>query len=346
MSVVSGVPIVGTAGSMFLGSYLWLTTQPDLSQKPQYHTVYLTKNNIRVLYDELLPPNIRHLCCKCNLLGSDGLPPRFPDTLETLNLEYNTISDCDNVQHWSDALHELSLDDNPITSIPSTLPRRLNFLSIQYCKVKLLDHLPPGLKRLRAAYNQISKIKERWPQEMIYINLGHNSLSSNAAFRFPLPTTLVYLNLHSNDLTFLPQQLPDSLEYLIVSANKLTTLPSKLPDNLKLLVANSNKLLHFTPIKKPLRYSAYLRDNCLTEQLDSLVHRGFLDDIHTADNWNEPWHHSFARTIQRKFRAFRTMKRVRQYAAQNRIREELIMTAMHPLLIGRFDEIDTLKHFT
>lgn len=323
-----------------------LEEQPDLSSNPEIKYLYLTKNSIRVLYADFLPPHLEHLCVLGNDLYNDGLPPVWPDTLLTLNLDQNHIQSTEIVRHWPSQLKELSLDDNPLTELPKHLPRSLELLSVSYCNLKSLEFLPPWLQRIRAYYNRLSTIG-LLPRQLIYAHLAHNCLTSAKAFRYRMPPNLKFLNLDHNQLTELPASLPDTIETLCVANNKLTSLPRTLPKQLRLLVLNHNRIRFFELDWKPEqgRIMLHIVNNCLTSSLQPLVASGKLQSVIERENWHTPDCHLYATQIQKTYRVYKLKSLVRQVARCRTHRNELLEVALYPDWIGRWTEIETLQFF-
>ena len=93
--------------SIFYGSRLDLTHQPDLSLFTHTEKLHLDRNDIRVLYRELFPPNVKEINISMNRLLSDGLIEHWNDLIEILNLSDNQILDTFFVASWPINLKEL-----------------------------------------------------------------------------------------------------------------------------------------------------------------------------------------------------------------------------------------------
>ena len=321
----------------YYGSRMDLREQPDLSLHHS-ESVFLDRNHIHVIYSDLLPPLVKSLKLSMNSIYSDGLPVVWPNSLERIVLEDNRISDTHIVRSWPSELRELLLDSNPLERMPPRLPEGVETLSMSYCILRQLPTLPSGLKTLRAFYNRLKSI-DIFPSRLEYCNLAHNVLTSKI-FSSPLPSSLTYLNLDSNSISWLPKNLPDSLETLIVSNNKLVELPSVLPRNLCMLVLCNNRIRTFSVnlhLGQQIK-SVFIRNNCLVE---NMALRHGIEKIYQADNWNEDNHSLTARMIQNAFRRYKLKKGIRTWRRVNGFYKEMITVAMHPDFVNRWSTVET-----
>ena len=313
-----------------------LREQPDLSLH-QSENVFLDRNHIHVIYSDLLPPLVKSLKLSMNSIYSDGLPLVWPNSLERIVLEDNRISDTRIVRSWPSDLRELLLDSNPLETMPQGLPESVEILSMSYCLLRQLSTLPSGLKTLRAFYNKLKRV-EMFPNRLEYCNLAHNILTSTI-FSRPMPSSLTYLNLDSNSISWLPKNLPDSLETLIVSNNKLVELPRVLPRNLCMLVLCNNRIRIFSVdlhLGQQIK-SVFIRNNCIVENI--LDFR--LEKVYQADNWNEENHSLTARMVQKAFRRYKLKKGIRAWRRVNGFYKEMITVAMHPDFVNRWNTVET-----
>jgi Leucine-rich repeat (LRR) protein len=340
MSIIQLVP--ESSPEVYLGSRLEFPFQPNLSELRAVKTCYLNHNEIVSLYTGLFPPNVEHLHLGKNLITAEGLPTIWPPHLKTLNLEMNEIQDTKRVEFWPENLEELCLNDNPLEIIPENLPSNLRHLSICYANLHTLENLPPSLKLLRSFYNSIKQIKSL-PATLEHLNIGYNYLTSSIFVGLTLPHTLRYLNLDSNNLSWLPDTLPDSLEYVSAVDNKLTCLPYNLPKSLKHLIVNKNRIYHFDPVWKPNQtlQQLHIRNNFLTENLLSLQESGRVQAVYQGNNWNQEIHHLCAWTIQKAFYVYKVKLGIRSWARLNKVVGELLEVAYLPEYVVRHHEIPT-----
>ena len=345
MSVV--VPIYEHNKTVFRGSDLGFTFQPNLLDQTQLITVYLNKNEIPAIHSVLLPPNIQHLSLVKNYLRADGLPEIWPRTLKTINLDHNSIYDTDNVEGWPPALEELSLDDNPLRECPKGLPNTLKMLTMNGCQLKSINHLPNSIKKLDCAYNKIKNI-ERLSEALEHLVLSHNLLTSKIFGRCAIPQNLKVLYIDSNQLTSLPRKLPDSLEFISAQNNFLVSLPDEWPQNLQMLILNNNRIREFHPRWKHGQklVQLHIRENCVTENLVSLQETNKVGLVFHAFNWNQDIHHIQAYRIQKCFHLYQLKKGIRTFARLNKIQNQLIQIAYLPELVIRFNDVESLRFFS
>lgn len=321
----------------YYGSRMNLREQPDLSLH-QSVNVFLDRNNIHVIYRDLLPALVKTLKLSMNSIYSDGLPVSWPNSLESLNLEDNHILDTYIVQSWPSTLRELLLDSNPLEIMPQGLPDDLQTLSMSYCYLREIPRLPSELKILRVFYNRLKSF-DVLPIRLEYCNLAHNLLTSKI-FSRPLPSSLTYLNLDSNSISWLPKNLPDSLETLIISNNNLTQVPRIIPRNLCMLVLCNNKIKSFTVDWKPGQRikSVFIRNNCLVE---NLLLNSQIEKVYQADNWNQEVHSVGSRLFQKAFRRYKLKKGMRTWKRVNGFYKEMFDVAMHPNFVNRWNTVET-----
>jgi len=338
MSVV--YPFPKETSSTYFGGYSGF--QPDLSNNRTIHTVILQGNNLEELVASLLPPSIRHVNVSYNSI-SIGLPNIWPDTIETLNLNYNYIAHTDFVEHWPVSLRELSIDDNTLTACPRNLPDSLQSLSMIGCRLQTVYNLPPNLKHLRVNYNTI-RILHPFPRNLLYANLSHNAIQSSKIFKYKLPPTLRVLQLNSNQLTWIPSVFPDTLETLNLSDNKLTEFTAKIPASLNLLQLHCNRIRIFRPsVVQNVNLVVYIQNNCLTDTLTQYTQSGVISTVYKGDNWNTVIHHTYAQMIQFAFAKYKLKRGVRTWARVYKVYQELFATAMHPSRLGQFEPLPSMS---
>jgi len=325
-----------TARKTYYGSRLDFREQPDLSAFVHCHTVLLDRNDIRILYRDLLPPNPIKLVLSKNDILTDGLCREWPNSIEKLELDDNHIRDLSFVEHWPTHLKTLLLDGNPLQEIQLEVPS-LEELSLCYTDIRKLDKLPPNLKLLRAFYSRISATG-KFPAMLEYLHLAHNQLNS-AVFLNPMPTQLKYLNLSANRLKTIPANLPDSIETLILTKNQITELPATLPKNLLQLELSDNKLKIFQPSWKPGQriQQLGLRNNCILNTEAELLESGRVVRATVGENWNEEIHKFSARCIQRNYKVWKLARILRQRQRLRAYKSELFEITYHPDFMGRWN---------
>lgn len=332
--------------NVYNGYNLQLGSIPNLSGRHELERCFFNTNDIHVIHEQYLPPNVKEVCFYGNCLHKLGLPDQWPQTLRIISLERNTITNTNETVVWPSQLEVLSLDDNPLHEQPKNLPENLNLLSMSYTRLKTLSNLPKGLKKLRAYYSQLLTVGPL-PPTLEYLNLGYNQLKTSSIFRYPLPKTLTFLNLDYNNLTQIPENLPDSIQTLSVVGNKLIALPKHLPANLRILIANKNRIREFTPVWKPNQrlFQLHIRENCITENLIILRENDQVDDVFQANNWNQDIHHIHAYRIQKAMRVYNLKRAMRVWARYNRIVDELVKVAYSPELVTKYHDIESLRKY-
>lgn len=319
-------------------SFCGLDTQPDLSRS-QVEEVNLEGNYIQTLFSHRLPPTLKVLKCNCNSLCSDGIPSRFPNTLEELYLDKNKIGSFQELQEFPEHLRVLHVQGNGLHTFPSHLPVSLEDLRLSGFHFQVLNHLPRNLKRLEAENGCLQMIQSRLPPTLEYLNLRHNNLKP-AALPLFWGNHLRELFLGNNRLTEFPKKLPDTMEILHLRRNRLTHIPKNLPPKLRILVLSSNRIrsvaLEFR--QKPFEF-VDLRDNCITEPEIWTCARetAWCLSLDTSENWNLVYHIRAVFCIQKAWRGSRMRHRLRAWKRTKVLKPELLEKAMAPERAGRFE---------
>ena len=130
----------------FIGTRL--SFQPNLSESSQYNLMF-NHNNISVIYTEFFPELCKHVDFTDNKICSDGMPYEWPESVESIFLDYNNIQEIDTIR-WPTNLRHLSIRYNPLKQIPFGLPNSLETLDIEGTKVTNIPEgiLPESLKTL------------------------------------------------------------------------------------------------------------------------------------------------------------------------------------------------------
>jgi Leucine-rich repeat (LRR) protein len=319
-------------------SYCSLEEQPDLSRS-DVEELNLEGNYLRSLQSERLPLRLKILRCVFNSLGSDGLPSRFPPTLEELHLEKNKIGSLQEVDTFPEGLRVLNVKRNGLHIFPSHLPASLEELQISGFHFHVLNHLPRSLKRLEAENGCLKMIQSRLPPTLERLNLGRNYLKS-AALPLFWGHALRELRLGNNCLTEFPKRLPGTLEFLHLQGNLITHIPGSLPPKLRVLMLSFNRIrsVHLEFRSSPLEF-VDLRDNCLTQADIWTCARetGWAKNLDMDDNWNFIHHIQAAFRIQKAWRGSRMRHRLRAWKRTKFLKPQLLERAMAPERAGRFE---------
>ncbi len=125
-----------------------LKFQPNLADSSQYNVLF-NNNNISVIYPEFFPDSCKHIDFTYNKISSDGIPYEWPESIESIFLDYNNIQEIDTIV-WPTNLRHLSLRYNPLKQIPFGLPNSLESLDIEGTNVTNIPEgvLPDSLKTL------------------------------------------------------------------------------------------------------------------------------------------------------------------------------------------------------
>jgi hypothetical protein len=81
-----------------------------------------------------------------------------------------------------------------------------------------------------------------------------------------------------------------------------------------------------------------LTDNQTTETIEHTQNHWAIT-IDEIDNWNHEEHHTAARTIQNAWKKMKFRTGIFTLIKTQRLREELLATAMHPSRAGLFEDI-------
>jgi Leucine-rich repeat (LRR) protein len=321
--------------TFFLGNCS-LNFQPDLVD----HTVrelYLNTNRLTTIFAQALPNGIEVLHAEENRIHSDGLPIVWPDTIKEIYLQKNQIQETDGI-HWPQNLVVLNLSFNPLMYFPFMVPDTTEKINLDYTLIRKIDNLPTKLKELNINESKLRRLPHVLPNDLEILEAKYNSLSYKS-----LPSSwgnsLRYLNLTYNRLTQVPTNLPDTLEHLVLSQNQITSVPAHLPPNLKTLILAKNRIRTVaTPYRINRIQLVILTDNQTTETIEHTQNHWAIT-IDEIDNWNHEEHHTAARTIQNTWKKMKFRTGIFTLIKTQRLREELLATAMHPSRAGLFEDI-------
>jgi Leucine-rich repeat (LRR) protein len=163
--------------------------------------------------------------------------------------------------------------------------------------------------------------------------------------------------LSYNNLTTITD-LPPNLEELYLNNNQLTEFPS-LPSKIHHIDIAKNKLVTFPPVIQASITVINVSHNQITEVNTTLARNSILCSINLSNNWitKEPLiNQSIARhfflnlnrnfigdeiewnqmLVARRFQTIMWIKFCRIIARTQRIKQELLATAMHPDRLGNF----------
>ena len=321
--------------TFFLGNCS-LSFQPDLAN----HTareLYLNTNRLTTIFDQALPHGLEVLHAEENRIHSDGIPIIWPDTIKEIYLQKNHIQETDGI-HWPQSLVILNLSCNPLLYFPSILPDTIEKINLDYTLIRKIENIPTHLKELRINESKLRRLPHVLPNDLEILEAKYNSLSYKS-----LPsswgTSLRYLNLTYNRLTQIPTNLPDTLEHLVLSQNQITGVPAHLPPNLKTLILAKNRIRKVATSYRINRIQlVILTDNQITETIERTQNHWAIT-IDEIDNWNHEDHHTAARTIQKAWNKMKFRTGIFTIIKTQRLREELLATAMHPTRAGLFEDI-------
>jgi Secretion system C-terminal sorting domain len=152
------------------------------------------------------------------------LPANLPQTLESINVQFNEITDLPNLPN---TLKTFDCSNNLLTALP-TFPSTLRIIDCSYNQITTLSALPNDLTTLFCNNNQL-RIIPALPNKLEGLMCSYNNIKNIPT---PLPQTLIRLTCQYNDITCLPL-LPNSLIYLDLPRTVIC-----LPNIVKDLVAN------------------------------------------------------------------------------------------------------------
>jgi Leucine-rich repeat (LRR) protein len=319
-----------------------LTNMPDLSWSRSTE-LHMENNDIRVIFSEYLPLGIQILEAGGNRIHNDGIPFDWPESLESIALDYNSITDAEGIR-WPAGLKKLYLHSNPLKTWPPALPDGLQVLSLNKTDICDVMPLPLGLKQFFIRGARVRQLPPCLPDSLEVVIAANNFLRSS---RLPSywGNSLKQVNLSKNSLISFPKGLPDSVQVLCLDGNKITEIPAGLPENLRMLFLRKNKLRVITIEARanPLHLVA-VDDNELTVSVRDYQKNTKVQwarSVTEGGNWNQEIHHAAQKTIRQKWRVYRLQKRLRTLKKTAIVREELQQVSMHPSRAGRFENISS-----
>lgn len=315
---------------------------PDFSGTV-YTGLNLNHNHLHSLCEDFIPRTCKVVLAGHNNLTADGLPTEWPEQVETISLDANSIRDTEETS-WPVGLTALNLDGNPLQVWPNRLPDSLTSLNVSHTNIQKVDPLPRQLKRLEANSSKVKQLPTSLPDSLEFLFL-YNNLLRNSRLPFAWGENLKILDLTRNALTKFPEHLPDSLETLYLDENKITEIPARLPTNLVTLVLESNLVRKITlePRRKPLQVFS-VANNQLTVSVRQLQREKGIDfalTIREIDNWYDPVFDESVKKIQKAWKVYRMKKPLKAFLKTSRVKGELQQVSMHPCRAGRFENISS-----
>ena len=230
----------------------------QLSKCEALVNVALDSNNLDENTDFLNFPNLKFLDLFLNKYRSF---PHLPDTLQSLNLGFNSIK---TISLHSEQLTELRLSGNEITEFDEqcffpnlvTLDMSMN----RMIALPPLTSLAPSLTKFNCSYNFLGSIASI-PSSIVHLDLSHNLLET---ISFDNMMNLNTLDISFNNIKVL-NELPQSLEHFNGEHNKLEdSAPLKL-GKLNTLQINSNHFQQIPNFSESAINIFIMRNNNLTE---------------------------------------------------------------------------------
>ena len=310
---------------------------PDLSAIHIRH-LNASWNYVRLLWEANLPIGVEEVNLEGNNIISDGLLTLWPDTLRVLNLSRNPLCSIDQVIHWPSSLRVLNLSRTNLQLFDSHFfSDSLEELDISYTEIASLNFFPRALKKFVAHCTQLRSLPSRCPD-----TLEHFSVSGTRG-RLPrsaLPRTwsalVNHVNLSSNGLKQIPNNLPPGLEYANFSNNSIEEIPprEKFPQKSTTLLLGRNRirqLPHWFSELPNMKFT--VQDNLLVEippWPNCLYSRGqYVGKSYT----------DAARRIQGAWRRRRAHSPLRTWKRMKTLKHDLLALAMCPERAGRFEDI-------
>lgn len=310
---------------------------PDLTLL-RVENLSLNHNLFRFIQTQNLPRQLKYLSMRSNQLTSANIfhTDIYP-TVESLVLDDNYIHGIYDLPNNAPNLKYLSLNVNSIHRLDTLSEfQHLEYLNISRNQITFLDAIPASLKILNASHCKIRMLQSRLGPHVEKINLACNSLKF-AGLPFHWGMSLRELNLSFNKIHKFPKKLPDTLEVLYIQGNLFVDLPDTLPTSLRILVASDNKIMAIPPYTRDNRLELLvLSENKLTDLSKAKeLSRVFVGE----HNWNKSFHHTLADRLKKLWRRYCLQLRLRSIVRTQRIRTDLLETAMSPSRLGKFEPI-------
>ena len=292
-------------------------------------------NYIHNIWLDDLPHGVEEVDLESNQIRSDGLLEEWPNTILNLNLSRNPIFSLDQVDAWPSRLVSLNLSYTNITGAfqSGILPDTLEILNISSTDISRIHKFPKGLKEFVAVSTNLRILPETCNDSLEKLVATQSFLSY-----WGLPNywgkSLKHLDLNTNRITLIPNNLPETLEFLNLSTNRIQQIhyDPNLPSRLAICHLGSNRILDIPKWFANSLTKFTIQNNCLTEV-------PVLANCLTASyQWNGIKHGYAAGSIQKSWRARAWRHLVRPLRRTATVNWELIGRAMHPDRVGRFED--------
>jgi len=316
---------------------------PDISNQI-HEEVSVIENYLRVVPEDFLPRGIKRLLLDLNYIKSDGLPVVFPDTIEELSLNCNTITDFREVAHFPTNLKKLSVNKNPLHTFANLCIDSLEELNVRKTRLDTISLLPRFLQVLHAESNYLTMLPNRFPMNLRIVHLEHNCLRY-ASLPGYWGTALEELHLANNKIERFPRNLPPTLQILNLTQNRISELPSSLNGfpNLKILSIANNKIRTISiELRRNPLHLLNIANNELTVMLQPLnqeIQSHWAKVILEEKNWTSSYHEKAAKCIQKNWRVAALKRRLRTWKRTRVVREELMCVSMMPERAWQTDTI-------
>lgn len=313
-----------------------LSTLPILSDR-RYKRLNASNNRIRVLWTEDFPDTVEVVNLEHNSIHVDGFPALWPDTIRWISLAHNPFRSLEGVASWPSRLRVLNLSNTALYgTLPTNLPDSIEDLDISHTDIVHVQALPAQLKRFRAKFTRMRTLPLALPEGVEQFEASESYILNGGLPR-KWGSALRSLDLHGNCLREFPKRLPGTLRELNVSNNDIVKFCERreLPAGLEILHAGRNRILAVPGwfVRDFSRTLFTIQQNRLTE---FPVGRNCISAI---DQWVGPHFQLAAALIQAVWRRRAARRRLRAWLQTARLREELLAAAMHPDRAGRFEDI-------
>lgn len=292
-------------------------------------------NFIRNIWIDDLPRGITELNLEDNDIRSDGLLGDWPNTITTLNLSRNPIYSLDQVDNWPRALRSLNLSGTQLRGVfqAGFLPDTLEILNISNTGISRIYKFPKGLKEF-IAVNTDLKILPEVCNHVIEKIIVTQAAMINWGLPFYWGKALKFLDLNSNKIQKIPENLPEGIEYINLSGNRIQHF-SQIPKSVETIMLNSNRILEIPPWFYTINAKFAIQNNCLIEI-------PVIANCLTASyQWVGAKYHRGAISFQRVWYKRKVLQIIRIFSRTARIKWELLSVAMHPSRVLVFQDVSS-----
>jgi Leucine-rich repeat (LRR) protein len=314
-----------------------LKTFPEIRDR-LYENIDASWNSIGILWEEEIPETTKVLNLEGNRLVADGLLQVWPNSIHTLNLSKNCITDLRDVNWWPNSLRVLNISSNAIAGVVNfgVFPPSLEELEISSTDITSIVEFPQNLKVFTAISTALQRLPSRCPDSLTKCTVSYATKMRKNGLPNYWGASLEYLELHNSRVHEFPRNLPASLKLLNLSKNRIGAICSlaQFPPNLQTLHLGDNRIMELPNWFQKFPKMFYTIQNNLLTEIPTTP-----NCLIAVPQLVGPKFQSSVQRIQRCWRSYKMRSPFRTWYRISVLKNELLALAMCPERAGRFEDV-------